>query len=164
MTSKSIDGKDRCALHCCLRSEYKPIAFRRLSKPSELMDFSPDPPPLRPPSTSRASVRSKGKAALAVALGGRSAFYSPTLGHLGMIRRIFPWFQASGTTWGHSCYHNLPSFSPGTEELGTVGREKSATSTGFSVTRHPFTGSSPRCVGHTSSATQSVSPTVAAIY
>jgi hypothetical protein len=121
-------------------------------------------PPLRPPSTSRASVRSKGKAALAVALGGRSAFYSPTLGHLGMIRRIFPWFQASGTTWGHSCYHNLPSFSPGTEELGTVGREKSATSTGFSVTRHPFTGSSPRCVGHTSSATQSVSPTVAAIY
>ena len=97
MTSKSIDGKDRCALHCCLRSEYKPIAFRRLSKPSELVDFSPHPPPLcvrRPPL--EPAWEAKERQPWRWRWRGRSAFYSPTLGHLGMIPPNLPMIPGFG--------------------------------------------------------------------
>lgn len=64
-----IYGKDRCALNCCLqRTNQSPSVDFQSHQNSWI--FHRSHPPLRPPSTSRASVRSKGKAALAmVALG-----------------------------------------------------------------------------------------------
>ena len=70
MTSKSIDGKDRCALNCCLHESTNQSPSVDFQSHQNSWIFHRSHPPLRPPSTSRASVRSKGKAALAmVALG-----------------------------------------------------------------------------------------------